>query len=112
LLIWALWPSPDGAWTTSTLVIDPSAAKVAWTWTFPYRLLNDAPFTTVGAAGAVTGAVVGAIVGAVVAAVVGAVVGDVAVAPGVGDAAMGDDVTTPAGAAVVADAPLSVAAKA
>jgi hypothetical protein len=75
-------------------------------------LLNEAPFTTVGAAGAVTGAVVGAVVAAVVGAVVGVVVGELVVAPVVGDGATEDDVTTPAGAAEVADAPLSVAAKA
>jgi hypothetical protein len=81
-------------------------------------LLNEAPFTTVGAAGAVTGVVVGVVAGVVgvVAGVVGVVAGAAvatgAVAVGEADGAAEDDVTTPAGAAVVADAPLSVAAKA
>lgn len=113
MLIWTLWPSRDGASRTSTLVKVPSAAKVAWIWTLPYRLATDAPFTTVGVAGGavVAGAVVaGAVVGALVAATGAVVSGAAAVVAG---AATGCEApTNPAGAVTVADALLSVAAKA
>jgi len=91
---------------TSTLVSVPSAANVAWTWTLPYRLRTDAPFTTVGVAGAAV--VAGAGVG-VVAATGGIVLGAALVE---GAATGCDEPTNPAGAVTVADALLSVAANA